>query len=91
MIGEKSCPNCKQWNDAKDAFCVFCGSELFEKERRVKESLEANPDPFKVPLIKIGDKDGYLIVFGKRIIQLVQIVFFGILSLLLWIASILPG
>ncbi|MDG1848988.1 MAG: hypothetical protein P8I82_00650 [Flavobacteriales bacterium] len=91
MSGEKSCPKCKQWNDTKDPYCVFCGAELFEKERRVKENLEANPDPFKVPLIKIDPKDGYLLVFGKRIIQLVQIVFFGILSLLLWIASILPG
>lgn len=91
MREEKSCPNCKQWNDANEVHCIFCGVELFEKERLVKENLEANPDPFKVPLIKIDSQDGYLLVFGKRIIQFVQIIFFGILSLLLWIASILPG
>ena len=41
------------------------------------------------PLVVVGI--GYILIFGKRMIQLVQIVFFGILSLLLWIASILPG
>ena len=91
MRGEKSCPNCKRWNNAKEVHCIYCGAELFEKERQVREILEANPDPFKIPLVKIDSKDGYLLIFGKRMIQLVQIVFFGILSLLLWIASILPG
>jgi hypothetical protein len=91
MSGEKSCPNCKTWNLAKNIHCVSCGEELFKKERLVKEQIESQPDPFKIPLIKINSEDGYLIVFGKRIIQTIQLVFFGILSLLIWIASILPG
>ena len=73
MSGEKSCPKCKKWNDSKQTHCVFCGAELYEKERLQRENLEANPDPFQIPLIKINTKDGYLVVFGKRVIQLVQI------------------
>lgn len=91
MSGEKSCPNCKAWNSVKNIHCVDCGEELFKKERLSKEQIAAQPDPFKIPLIKINSEDGYLIVFGKRIIQTIQLVFFGILSLLIWIASILPG
>lgn len=91
MSGEKSCPNCKKWNDSKQTHCVFCGAELYEKERLQRENLEANPDPFQIPLIKISTKDGYLMIFGKRVIQLVQIIFFGTISILLWIVSILPG
>lgn len=91
MVGEKVCPNCKKWNAAKDVFCVNCGEELFKKERLSKEAIEAQPDPFKIPFIKINSKDGYLVVFGKRLIQFIQLIFFGVISILLWIASILPG
>ena len=54
MSGEKSCPKCKKWNDSKQTHCVFCGAELYEKERIQRENLEANPDPFQIPLIKIN-------------------------------------
>jgi len=91
MSAEKSCPKCKEWNQAVDIHCVSCGEELFKKERKVKEELDALPDPFKLPLIKINSEDGYLMIFGKRIIQSIQLVFFGILSFLIWIASVLPG
>ncbi len=91
MKQEKICPECSKWTPSKSAICDFCGAELFKKERLLKESLEAQPDPFKIPLIKINEQDAYLIIFGKRIVQSVQIVFFGIISILIWIASILPG
>jgi len=91
MSAEKSCPKCKEWNAAIDVHCVSCGEELFKKERKVKEQIEAQPDPFKIPFIKINLKDGYLMIFGKRIIQTIQLVFFGILSILIWTASVLQG
>ena len=89
MSAEKSCPKRKEWDEAIDVHCISCGEELFKKERLVKENLDALQDSFKLPLIKINPIDGYLIVLGKRIIQFIQIVFFGILSLLIWIASVL--
>ena len=76
---------------SKLVHCSNCGYELCKKERITREAIEAKPDPFKIPFIPISTKDSYLIVFGKRIIQLVQLVFFGIISILIWIASILPG
>jgi hypothetical protein len=76
---------------SKLVYCSNCGYELYEKERITRQAIEAQPDPFKIPFIPISTKDSYLIVFGKRIIQLVQLVFFGIISILIWIASILPG
>ena len=91
MSREKSCPKCKQWNLEVDIYCKACGEELFKKERLIKEGLDALPDPFKLPLIKINSDDGYLMIFGKRIIQSIQLVFFGIISFLIWIASLLPG
>lgn len=91
MHQEKLCPYCSNWTSSKSSLCSYCGEELFEKERLTREALDAQPDPFKMPLIKIYSKDGYLMVFGKRIIQFVQLVFFGIISLLIWIASLLPG
>ena len=91
MQQEKSCPNCAKWTNSKLVHCSYCGCELFQKERLIREAIGAQPDPFKIPFIPISSKDSYLIVFGKRIIQLVQLVFFGIISILIWIASILPG
>lgn len=91
MHQEKLCPYCSNWTSSKSSLCSYCGEELFEKERLTREALDAQLDPFKMPLIKIYSKDGYLMVFGKRIIQFVQLVFFGIISLLIWIASLLPG
>jgi hypothetical protein len=91
MNQEKCCSNCSKWTSTKTVHCRFCGEELYKKERLIKESIEAQPDPFILPLIKISTNDGYLLVFGKRIIQTVQLVFFGIISILIWIASILPG
>ena len=91
MHQEKVCPNCDKWTNTISSLCSYCGEELFKKERMGKEALDAQSDPFKLPLISIHSKDGYLLVFGKRIIQLVQLVFFGIISLLIWIASLMPG
>ena len=91
MHQEKACSSCSTWTSTKLPLCSLCGEELFKKERLIKENLEAQPDPFKLPFIKIYSEDGYLIVFGKRIIQSVQFVFFGIISILIWIASVLPG
>ena len=61
------------------------------KERLQKETLNSKPDPFKIPLIKISSEDRYLVVFGKRIVQTVQLIYFGLISLLIWIGSIMPG
>ena len=91
MSREKSCPKCKEWNLEVDIHCKVCGEELFKKERLVKEGLDALPDPFKLPIIKINSDDGYLMILGKRIIQSIQLMFFGIISFLIWIASLLPG
>ena len=41
MSGEKSCPKCKEWNEALGVHCISCGEELFKKERLVKENLDA--------------------------------------------------
>jgi uncharacterized membrane protein YvbJ len=71
MSEEKSCPKCKEWNEAIDVYCISCGEELFKKERLLKENLDSLSDPFKLPLIKINPIDGYLMVFGKRIIQFI--------------------
>jgi hypothetical protein len=90
-MNEKLCPICKNWNSVKEVYCFRCGEELFKKERLTREVLEGQPNPFKIPFIKINDSDGYVMVFGKRLFQLVQLIFFGIISFLLWIASILPG
>tara|TARA_B110000977_G_scaffold153355_1_gene194856 strand:+ start:54 stop:329 length:276 start_codon:yes stop_codon:yes gene_type:complete len=91
MRQEKLCVDCNNWTDSKLKSCRYCGVELFEKERINRQKIAAQPDPFKINLLKIYAKDSYLIIFGKRIIQFVQIVFFGIISILIWIASLLPG
>ena len=91
MISEKFCLKCKIWNKTKYLYCIECGEELFKKERLQKETLNSKPDPFKIPLIKISSEDRYLVVFGKRIVQTVQLIYFGLISLLIWIGSIMPG
>ena len=91
MFSEKACPKCKAWNKAKYLNCIECGEELFKKERLQKEALNSKPDPFKIPLIKISSEDGYLVVFGKRIVQTIQLIYFVLISLFIWIGSIMPG
>ena len=91
MFSEKACPKCKAWNKTQYLNCIECGEELFKKERLQKEALNSKPDPFKIPLIKISYEDGYLVVFGKRIVQTIQLIYFGLISLFIWIGSIMPG
>ena len=91
MFSEKICPKCKKWNKTQYLYCIKCGEELFKKERLQNESLKSKPDPFKIPLIKISSDDGYIVVFGKKIIQIIQLIFFGLISFLIWIGSIMPG
>ena len=91
MFSEKACPKCKVWNKVQYLNCIECGEELFKKERLQKEALNSKPDPFKIPLIKISSEDDYLVVFGKRIVQTVQLIYFVLISLFIWIGSIMPG
>ena len=91
MFSEKACPKCKTWNKTQYKYCIECSEELFKKERLQEEALNSKTDPFKFPFIKISSEDGYIVVFGKKIIQIIQLVFFSIISFLIWIGSIMPG
>ena len=91
MRQEKLCVDCNNWTDSKLKSCRYCGVELFEKERINRQKIAAQSDPFKINLLKIYAKDSYLIILENVSFNSCKSFFFGIISILIWIASLLPG
>ncbi len=93
----KKCPSCTEWvqwrRDIHEC-CPNCGDplsprELVEFQRKSEESEDAHS--MRLRLISIGDDDPFLLVILKRIVQGGQLLFFGIASFLVWLATIIVG
>ncbi len=84
------CDHCKEWTSVEQYFCQHCG-EIVEEERLEEERIRHENTKFDLHLIPIRETD-HLIVKGiKHIIRTVQIVYFTILSIILWLIAMTPG
>lgn len=91
----KKCPECgkwSKWNHNPDDKCEHCGSLLSPREyEESNKSVEEDKFGMELKLIQINEKDSSVLVFFKRIIQGFQLLFFGIVSFLVWLATAIAG
>jgi methionyl-tRNA synthetase len=94
----KKCPSCGQWSLAlgsDDDKCQYCGDLLSPPHI---QKIQPPPDK-KIPtfmnsqgfFIQVNPKDNFIIILGKRIIQVGQAIFLGITTLLVWISIAVAG
>lgn len=82
---EKKCEHCTMWTDGMLEKCQFCGLTLDFHFKKAGEKLKVNlPEP---PVIKIYPTDSVFVVLIKRIVQFNQMVFYAIVSFVLWFIS----
>ena len=80
------CENCYQWTDKNRKYCLYCGHEHHKKIKEEKEIL-SKPLNAGFPFIKIKKKDSILVKSGKAVALFFQVIVYGIISLIMYLAS----
>lgn len=95
---QKKCPHCHQWsswNQKVDDTCQHCNGTLSPKELKEQKEEEARDksDNFgmELKLITINEDDHPLLKLAKRLIQGGQLLFFAIVSFVVWLATAIAG
>lgn len=93
----KKCPACGQWSKWNQNFedrCEHCGKLLapveLKDQEEIQEMAEKN-EKFSISLVQIHPDDNFLVAGIKRVIQAFQLVFMGIVSFLVWLATAVAG
>lgn len=91
----KKCPECgkwSEWNHSPEDRCEHCGSLLSPREYE-ESNKPAEEDKFgmEIKLIPIHSTDSGILIAIKRVIQGFQLLFFGIVSFLVWLATAIAG
>lgn len=80
------CPHCGHWTYLEDDRCDICNSQLIDfhdEERKEREKVEKN----SLPIIEINEDDSPMTRLWKRPVQVAQLIFFTIISLIAAMAS----
>lgn len=93
----KKCPSCGEWTSWQQDIhtsCPTCDNplsprELNEFKKNKDEKKESHSMGIK--LISISPDDSIPLMFLKRIVQGAQLLFFGIASFVVWLATIIAG
>ncbi len=90
-LNERKCDKCGKWSDGEKYFCNHCGvlmdEERLEEEKKRHESQEG----LAVALIKIYPTDHIIVKGIKHIIRIGQIIYFAILTFILWVVAFMSG
>jgi len=79
---QKKCEHCSMWTDGSIHNCAFCGGVLDEVYKK-ENSARKLKLPEK-PIIRINLEDGPFTIFFKRIVQFHQLVFYWIVSIIIY-------
>lgn len=79
---ERKCEHCNQWTDGNLDRCNYCGLVLDQETKKENEARKLKvPEP---PLIKINEDDHLLVKGFKRIVQFHQLVFYWIVTIVIY-------
>lgn len=86
------CPSCKKWNNVIDSQqkCVFCEKDFITISEAEIKSIERRKTMGEIK-IPIYDTDSILIRFFKNIFNVIQMIFLGIVSFIVWLVAAGPG
>ena len=91
LLHQVKCDHCHQWTDGHKAFCSHCGEMLTEIQLEYERQKRTEDADLRHLLININPDDPIIIRFFKRIIRTVQIIFFALLSFMMWLIAMTPG
>ncbi len=83
---EIKCDHCNEWTPGNLKHCQHCGGELRHEEKRERSERKKKGD-LKPELIKIHPDDAWYVVMAKHIGRLGQIIFYLIVSILVWVTT----
>lgn len=86
------CPSCKKWNNVIEAQkkCVFCDKDFISISAADIKSIERRETMGEIK-IPIYDTDSIFIRFFKNIFNVIQMIFLGIVSFIVWLVAAGPG
>ena len=87
MSHQIKCEHCGEWTDPSLDKCTYCGKTLREEEKKVKASSNRLKDSLEPQLITINDDDHPIVKLFKRVVQLGQMIFYAIITFLVWVTS----
>ena len=90
---EVKCEHCGEWVSPKNETCSNCGKKLREKEKQKEQESKAKrlKDSLEPQLIEINEYDNLIVKFFKHIFRLGQMVFYAIITFLVWLSSWIIG
>ena len=83
---EIKCPRCTNWTPGHLEHCQHCQFLLREEELREQQQRSLKGD-LKPRLIEIPSSDPVIIKFGKHIVRFGQVIFYVIVSFLIWFTT----
>ncbi|SDL36147.1 hypothetical protein SAMN05421823_105297 [Catalinimonas alkaloidigena] len=98
MKAQKKCPSCGEWSpwlQKPDDRCFYCDALLdprahtIEQERAEQEA--ENKKKIEAIVLPIHPEDGFFARLGKRVFNVVQLVFVAILSFFIWLITVMAG
>lgn len=89
------CPHCKQWNEPENSIpgnCVHCGKPLKEITPEEQKSIERRKQAGEfIHKLKINPDDAFPLKAAKYGFNILQLVYWGIVSFFLWLIALGPG
>ena len=83
---EIKCDHCNQWTPGHLEHCQKCGKLLRSVDKMEVDKRKKLGD-LKPKLVKIYPSDEWYIVMGKHVIRFGQVLFYIIVSVVVWVTS----
>ena len=83
---EIKCDNCGKWTPGHLEYCQQCG-KLLRSEEKLETAKRKSRGDLKPKLIKIYPYDEWYVVMGKHVIRFGQVLFYLIVSIVVWVTS----
>ena len=93
----KKCRYCgewSEWNQKSTDTCEHCGALLDDEKllrMAAREAAKNEKKPYDLAIMQIYPTDSGLVVFFKRIIQVLQFSFIAIVSFIIWVLTLVAG
>jgi len=81
------CEHCGEWVPVRYETCDHCGKVLRAKEKHEALQRKRLFDPLKPRFIEIRETDPAPLKLIKRMVQFGQLIFYAIISFLVWVTT----
>ena len=87
---EIKCNSCNEWVVAESDVCPRCGAAFEHKVDEIEKEQRSKID-LSPKLIHISEDDHWLLYGIKKVVRFFQIIFYAILSFIIWFITMAAG